>query len=84
VKSEKKPDEVKYLLYLSKAQMEALERLKVRRNKKLKKDKSYLTSVKEIIGEAIDQLINKTKIKRPRKPKQKVELMSQAQTHIDG
>jgi len=70
----KKPEAVKYLLYLTPKQFDALNRLKVRRNKKLKKKDAYLTSVKKLIGEAIDQLIDKTKIKRPRKPKQKVTL----------
>lgn len=91
----KKPEVVKYLLYLTPKQFAALNRLKASRNRKLKKNDAYLTSIKKLIGEAIDKLIDETTIRRNRKSKPRnielksaseqltpAELMSQAQTHI--
>jgi hypothetical protein len=76
MKEVKKPtDAVKYLLYLTPKQFKALNILKARRNRHLKRKDAYLTSLKELIGEALDIYIKETKIKKPRKAK--------AQTHKD-
>lgn len=93
---EKKPEVVKYLLYLTPKQFAALNRLKASRNRKLKKNDAYLTSIKKLVCEAIDNFIDETTVRRNRKCKPKnielkpaneqltpAELMTQAQTHID-
>lgn len=69
MKTNKKPQLVKYLLYLTPEQFDALDNLKKRINKKKKKNNEYLTSIRYHVSSAIDAYLEKTKIKRSRKIK---------------